>query len=74
MFLALVVMHEGGGGRAGAQLGEAVLDAAAQYAVHEWTMTAQNETASCSSSYECDYSAGTHRGLPYVWGGYFTIP
>jgi hypothetical protein len=52
---------------------EAVLDAAAQYAVHEWTMTAVNQTASCSSSYESDYSPGTYRGLPYDWGGYFTL-
>lgn len=52
---------------------EEVLDSAAQYAVHEWTMTSANRTGDCSSSYESDYAPGTYRGLPYDWGGYYTL-
>lgn len=52
---------------------ETVLDSAAAYATHEWTMTAVNETASCSTSYVSDYTAGTWRGVPYDWGGYYTL-
>ncbi len=52
---------------------EATLDHAAAYAAHEWTMTAENESADCSDDYECDYTAGTYRGLPYDWGGYVTL-
>jgi hypothetical protein len=52
---------------------DGVLDAAAAYATHEWTMTAENETASCSADYESDYVAGTWRGLPYDWGGYYSL-
>jgi hypothetical protein len=52
---------------------DAVLDAAAAYATHEWMMTAENETASCSGDYVSDYTAGTYRGVPYDWGGYYTL-
>lgn len=52
---------------------ETALDNAAAYAVHEWTMTSVNETASCSSEYASTYDPGTWRGLPYDWGGYMTI-
>jgi hypothetical protein len=52
---------------------EDTLDQAAEFAFHEWTMTSVNETASCTTGYESDYTAGTHRGLPYDWGGYYTI-
>jgi hypothetical protein len=52
---------------------EDVLDSAAAYAAHEWTMTSVNETAECLSDYESDYSAGTWYGLPYDWGGYMTL-
>lgn len=52
---------------------EDVLDQAADYAFHPWTMTAVNETAGCSSTYVSDYTAGSYRGLPYDWGGYYTL-
>lgn len=52
---------------------ETVLEAAAQYTMHEWTMTEVNETAVCSSDYVSDFTAGTWKGLPYDWGGYFTL-
>lgn len=52
---------------------EDVLDQAADYAFHPWTMTSVNETAACSSDYQSDYVAGSYRGLPYDWGGYYTL-
>lgn len=52
---------------------EEVLDNAAQYALHTWTMTSVNETASCDSDYVSDYSAGSYTGLPYDWGGYMSL-
>lgn len=52
---------------------ETVLDSAAAYTTHEWTMTSVNETATCSASYVSDYTAGTYRGVPYDWGGYYTL-
>ncbi len=52
---------------------EDVLDQAAQYAFHPWSMTSVNETADCSASYQSDYVAGSYRGLPYDWGGYYTL-
>lgn len=46
---------------------------AAIFSTHVWTMGAANETASCSSSYSSDYSAGqTITGIPYDWGGFVT--
>ena len=52
---------------------EDVLDTAAAFTTHTWTMTAVNETASCSSEYTSDYTAGTWVGLPYDWGGWVTL-
>ena len=52
---------------------ETVLDHAASYTMHEWTMTKVNETASCSKGYKSDFTEGTYRGLPYDWGGYWTL-
>ncbi len=51
---------------------ERVLDNAVEYTTHTWTMTEENLTADCSSSYESQYSPGTWVGLPYDWGGYMT--
>ncbi|NOY26021.1 MAG: hypothetical protein GXP62_09135 [Oligoflexia bacterium] len=52
---------------------EAVLENAAIFTTHQWTMGAGNQTASCSSSYISDYTPGeTYRGLPYDWGGWVT--
>lgn len=52
---------------------EDALQHAAEYATHEWTMTAVNETASCSDDYESDFTAGTWVGVPYDWGGWYTL-
>ena len=58
---------------AGAIDREAVLDNAAEFATHTWTMSSANQYASCSSSYVCDYTPGTtYRGIPYDWGGWVT--
>ncbi|MCB9778578.1 MAG: hypothetical protein H6742_08460 [Alphaproteobacteria bacterium] len=52
---------------------EDVLDNAALFATHPWTMGAANQTASCSASYVSDYSPGqSYRGIPYDWGGWVT--
>jgi len=52
---------------------EDALQNAAIFSTHVWTMGADNETASCSSSYESDYSAGDEvTGIPYDWGGFVT--
>jgi hypothetical protein len=52
---------------------EAVLDNAAEFCTHPWTMGAANQYASCSSEYVSDYSPGTtYRGIPYDWGGWVT--
>lgn len=52
---------------------EDVLDNAAGFATHIWSMTSANESASCSSDYDSDYTAGTWVGLPYDWGGWVTL-
>jgi hypothetical protein len=52
---------------------EDVLDNAAAFATHIWTMTAVNEAASCSTDYTSDFTAGTWVGLPYDWGGWVTL-
>lgn len=52
---------------------ETALTNAASYAAHSWTMSSANTSASCLSSYESDYTAGTYTGLPYDWGGYMTL-
>jgi len=50
---------------------EAVLDHAADFTTHAWTMGSGNQYASCDSSYISDWSPGaTYRGLPYDWGGW----
>jgi MYXO-CTERM domain-containing protein len=52
---------------------EAVMDNAALFCTHEWTMGAANQYASCSGDYVSDYSPGqTYRGIPYDWGGFVT--
>ena len=53
---------------------EDVLDSAAEYSTHSWQMGANNQYASCSSSYVSDYTPGqTIIGIPYDWGGFSTI-
>jgi len=49
---------------------ETALDHAAWFTTHQWSMTSDNVTASCSSGYESQYSPGTYTALPYDWGGY----
>ncbi len=50
---------------------EEVMDNAAIFSTHEWTMGSANQYASCSSSYVSDWTPGeTYRGLPYDWGGF----
>jgi len=49
---------------------ETALDHAAWFTTHQWTMSSDNITATCSSSYESQYSPGTYTALPYDWGGY----
>ncbi len=52
---------------------ERVMDLAAEFTTHEWTMSSANQYASCSSSYVSDYNPGTaYRGIPYDWGGWVT--
>ncbi len=52
---------------------ESVLDNAAEFCTHEWTMSSQNQYASCSDDYVSDYTPGTtYRGIPYDWGGFVT--
>jgi len=51
---------------------EEALDVAAEFATHVWTMTEENETGSCDSSYQSDWTAGTWVGIPYDWGGWVT--
>lgn len=52
---------------------EDALQTAAEYTTHVWSMTAVNETASCSDDYESDFTAGTHVAVPYDWGGWYTL-
>lgn len=52
---------------------ETTLNNAAAFAMHSWTGTTANETASCDSGYRSDYGPGTYIGLPYDWGGYMDI-
>ena len=51
---------------------ERALDISAEFATHQWTMTAVNESASCSDDYQSDFTAGTWVGIPYDWGGWLT--
>jgi len=51
---------------------ERALDISAEFATHVWTMTEASETASCDSSYQSDYTAGSWVGVPYDWGGFVT--
>jgi hypothetical protein len=43
------------------------------FAFHPWTMTAANQTASCSSAYVSAFQPGDYMGLPYDWGGYMSL-
>ena len=54
---------------------DTVIDTAAQYCFHEWYCDTDNLSvdASCSSTWESDYSVGWWTGLPYDWGGYMTV-
>ncbi len=52
---------------------EDVLDNAAIFTTHEWTMGSENQYASCSSDYVSDWTPGqTYQGIPYDWGGWVT--
>ncbi len=51
-----------------------VVDLARDYCYHEWDCTAANLSVDCSNSWSSDYSVGTYIGLPYDWGGYYTLP
>jgi MYXO-CTERM domain-containing protein len=50
-----------------------VITSAKAYALHPWTSTTANQTASCSSSYKSLFPPGDYLGLPYGWGGYMTL-
>ena len=50
-----------------------ILERAAAYAEQKWTCSTKNMTASCSGSYQSDYTPGTYTGLPYDWGGYVEL-
>ncbi len=52
---------------------EEVLVRARAYAVHRWSSTAANQTASCSAGYGSLFPPGDYVGLPYGWGGYMTL-
>lgn len=58
---------------AGAITREEVLVRARAYAVHRWSSTAANQTASCSAAYTSLFPPGDYVGLPYDWGGYMTL-
>ena len=58
--------------QANATTRERALDISAEFATHEWRMTAANESASCSDDYQSDFTAGTWVGIPYDWGGWLT--
>ena len=52
---------------------EAVLQHAAEFATHIWTMGTENQRASCETDYISDYTPGvTYQGIPYDWGGWYT--
>ena len=52
-----------------------VLQNAEAFATHVWHCSEENAKASCSGDWECDWEAGhDYMGLPYDWGGYYTIP
>lgn len=52
---------------------EEVLVRARAYAVHRWSSTAANQSASCSAAYTSLFPPGDYVGLPYGWGGYMTL-
>lgn len=52
---------------------EEVMVRARAYAIHRWSSTAQNQTASCSGAYKSLFPAGDYVGLPYDWGGYMSL-
>ncbi len=51
-----------------------VIDGGRDYCYHEWYCSADNLVVDCSDSWESDYSVGWWIGLPYDWGGYYTLP
>lgn len=50
-----------------------VMARAKAFALHPWTATQANMTATCSAAYESVYVVGDFVGLPYDWGGYMTL-
>jgi hypothetical protein len=59
---------------AGAITRDEVIDTARDYTYHEWYCSADNLVVDCSNDWESDYSVGWVTGLPYDWGGYYTLP
>ena len=47
-----------------------VMTCAKAFAVHPWTLSTANRTASCSSGYQSPLHEGDYMGLPYDWGGW----
>lgn len=50
-----------------------VMVRARAFAYHPWRCEQKNLTASCSSTYESIYAPGDFVGLPYDWGGYYSL-
>ncbi len=60
-------------GTASAITRDEVLVRARAYAIHEWSSTPSNQTASCSSKYKSLFPPDDYVGLPYGWGGYMSL-
>jgi hypothetical protein len=60
-------------GSASAITRDEVLVRARSYAIHQWSSTPSNQTASCSSKYTSLFAPDDYVGLPYGWGGYMSL-
>ncbi len=52
---------------------EEVMVKARTYTYHPWHCATANLTASCDAGYQSVYFVGDFMGLPYDWGGYYTL-
>ncbi len=73
LLLALLAGAVSGAGTAQAIDRGEVIARAKAFALHPWTATNANMSATCSPSYESDYVVGDFVGLPYDWGGYMSL-
>ncbi len=73
-FAAILFLALAAASSAGAVTRDSVIDLSRDYCYHEWDCSSDNLTVDCSNSWSSDYSVGTYIGLPYDWGGYYTLP